>query len=210
MATSIAWRSRPHRPVGAPLPRRQHPGELLPDAGSSEPAAGRPGSTPQEGRAVIVNQNGNGDGRPLRITGSSPPDSWRSLRQPGYPQLNRVRQPKHRAYRPDHTPEVSNFQSQKMGSFQSQLTEPPSAVRRVDHRTGIKGGEVSWIRVRGRGNTCLRICTTGTFVQAPAGQCRQKVVSRQYARIVGGSCGMWAKSLANNGLSKHMKQAYLQ
>ena len=69
----------------------------------------RLGSTPQEERAVIANQNGNGDGRPLWITGSPPPDSWRSLRQPGYPQLDRVRQPKYRAYRPDHTPEVSNF-----------------------------------------------------------------------------------------------------
>ena len=85
--------------------------------GSSEPAAGRLGSTPQEERAVIANQNGNGDGHPLWITGSPPPDSWRSLRQPGDLQLDRMRQPKHRAYRPDHTPEVSNFQSQKWEVF---------------------------------------------------------------------------------------------
>ena len=31
----------PHRPSRAPLPHRQHPGELLPDEGSPEPAAGR-------------------------------------------------------------------------------------------------------------------------------------------------------------------------
>ena len=34
-----------------------------------------------------------GAGRPLWITGLSPPDSWRSLRQPGYPQLHRARHP---------------------------------------------------------------------------------------------------------------------
>ena len=36
--------------------------------------------------AQIVLRN-NGDTRPLWITGLSPPDSWRSLRQPGYLQL---------------------------------------------------------------------------------------------------------------------------
>ena len=60
---------------------------------------------------MIVGQNeiGNGDGRPLWITGLSPPDSWRSLRQPGYPQLHRIQHPQHRAWGNALKPEVSNF-----------------------------------------------------------------------------------------------------
>ena len=35
---------------------------------------------------MTAGQNGssNGGGRPLWVAGLSPPDSWRSLRQPGY------------------------------------------------------------------------------------------------------------------------------
>ena len=40
------------------------------------------------------NGDRSGDTRPLWITGLSPPDSWRSLRQPGYLQLDQVRTPK--------------------------------------------------------------------------------------------------------------------
>ena len=74
-----------HRPPCAPLPYRQHPGQQLPDEGSSEPAAVRLGSTQEKSRRVIAGSNGDrsGDTRPLWITGLSPPDSWRSLRQPG-------------------------------------------------------------------------------------------------------------------------------
>ena len=74
-------------PSRAPLPHRQHPRELLPDEGSSDPAAVRRGSAPQEGRVVIASQNGNrnGAGRPLWVTGLPPPSSWGSRRQPGYP-----------------------------------------------------------------------------------------------------------------------------
>ena len=41
---------------------------------------------------MIADSNGDmsGDTRPLWITGLSPPDSWRSLRQPGYLQLDQV------------------------------------------------------------------------------------------------------------------------
>ena len=97
------WRARrrgdgggPHRPPCAPLPHRQHPGQQLPDEGSSEPAAVRLGSTQEKSRRVIADSNGDrsGDTRPLWITGLSPPDSWRSLRQPGYLQLDQVRTPK--------------------------------------------------------------------------------------------------------------------
>ena len=76
-----------HRPPCAPLPYRQHPRQQLPDEGSSEPAAVRLGSTQEKSRRVIADSNGDrsGDTRPLWITGLSPPDSWRSLRQPGLP-----------------------------------------------------------------------------------------------------------------------------
>ena len=77
------------------IPRQQ-----LPDEGSSEPAAVRLGSTQEKSRRVIADSNGDrsGDTRPLRITGLSPPDSWRSLRptrlptaQPSpYPQTLRL------------------------------------------------------------------------------------------------------------------------
>ena len=60
---------------------------------------------------MIAGQNGNGygDGRPLWVTGLPPPESWRSLRQPGYPQLHRVRHPQHRVWGYDRAYEVSNF-----------------------------------------------------------------------------------------------------
>ena len=75
---------------------------------------------------MITGSNGDrsGDTRPLWITGLSPPDSWRSLRQPGYPQLDRVRHPKHRVWGYGRTLKVRNFRSTKVGNFQSQLTVP--------------------------------------------------------------------------------------
>ena len=113
-----------HRPPCAPLPYRQHPRQQLPDEGSSEPAAVRLGSTQEKSRRVIAGSNGDrsGDTRPLWITGLSPPDSWRSLRQPGYLQLDQVRTPKHCVWGYDRTLKVRNFQSTKVGNFQSQLT----------------------------------------------------------------------------------------
>ena len=56
-----------HRPPCAPLPYRQHPGQQLPDEGSSEPAAVRLGSTQEKSRRVIADSNGDrsGDTRPL-------------------------------------------------------------------------------------------------------------------------------------------------
>ena len=127
----LGWRARrrghgggSHRPPCAPLPHRQHPGQQLPDEGSSEPAAVRLGSTQEKSRRVIAGSNGDrsGDTRPLWITGLSPPDSWRSLRQPGYLQLDQVRHPKHRVWGYDRTLKVRNFRSTKVGNFQSQLT----------------------------------------------------------------------------------------
>ena len=66
-----------HQPAGPPLPYRQHPRELLPHAGSPEPAAGWLGSAPEVGRIVIAGADGNGLGarRPPWITGLAPPDS---------------------------------------------------------------------------------------------------------------------------------------
>ena len=46
---------------------------------------------------------------PLWITGLSPPDSWRSLRQPGYLQLDQARHPKHRVWGYDRTLKVRKF-----------------------------------------------------------------------------------------------------
>ena len=80
---------RSDRPAGPPLPYRQHPRELLPHAGSPEPAAIRLGSTPQEGRVAVAG--------PLWITGLSCQTRRRSLHQPGYPQLHRDQHPHHRA-----------------------------------------------------------------------------------------------------------------
>ena len=62
---------------------------------------------------MIAGSNGDrsGDTRPLWITGLSPPDSWRSLRQPGYLQLDQVRHPKHRVWGYDRTLKVRNFRS---------------------------------------------------------------------------------------------------
>ena len=73
---------------------------------------------------MIADSNGDrsGDTRPLWITGLSPPDSWRSLRQPGYLQLDQVRPPKHCVWGYDRTLKVRNFRSTKVGNFQSQLT----------------------------------------------------------------------------------------
>ena len=78
----------------------------------------------EKSRRVIAGSNGDrsGDTRPLWITGLSPPDSWRSLRQPGYLQLDQVRHPKHRVWGYDRTLKVRNFRSTKVGNFQSQLT----------------------------------------------------------------------------------------
>ena len=60
-----------HRPSRAPLPHRQHPGQQLPDEGSSELAAVRFGSTQEKSRRVNADSNGDrsGDSRPLWITG---------------------------------------------------------------------------------------------------------------------------------------------
>ena len=73
---------------------------------------------------MIADSNGDrsGDTRPLWITGLSPPDSWRSLRQPGYLQLDQVRTPKHCVWGYDRRLKVRNFRSTKVGNFQSQLT----------------------------------------------------------------------------------------
>ena len=79
---------------------------------------------------MIAGSNGDrsGDTRLLWITGLSPPDSWRSLRQPGYLQLDQVRTPKHCVWGYDRTLKVRNFQSTKVGNFQSQLTPAHSAI----------------------------------------------------------------------------------
>ena len=78
----------------------------------------------KRGGVVTADQNGssNGDGRPLRITGLSPPDSWRSLRQPGYPQLHRVQHSQHRVWGHEPKPEVSNFRLAKVSNFRLGLT----------------------------------------------------------------------------------------
>ena len=77
----------------------------LPDEGSSEPAAVRLGidAGKEPPRDRRLNGDRSGDTRPLWITGLSPPDSWRSLRQPGYLQLDQVRHPKHRVWGYDRT-----------------------------------------------------------------------------------------------------------
>ena len=81
---------------------------------------------------MIADSNGErcGDTRPLWITGLSPPDSWRSLRQPGYLQLDQVRTPKHCVWGYDRTLKVRNFRSTKVGNFQSQLTAAGDLRRR--------------------------------------------------------------------------------
>ena len=105
-------------------------GELLPDEGSPEPAAGRRGSKPQEGCVVIAGQNGdrNGAARPLWVTGLSPPDSWRSLRQPSYPQLHRARHPQHRVWGYDRKSGVSDFRLSKVCSFRGGHFDPPTVM----------------------------------------------------------------------------------
>ena len=68
---------------------------------------------------MIAGSNGDrsGDTRPLWITGLSPPDSWRSLRQPGYLQLDQVRHPKHRVWGYDRTLKVRNISIDKSRKF---------------------------------------------------------------------------------------------
>ena len=91
----------------------------------------------------------NGAARPLWITGLSPPDSWRSLRQPGYPQLHRARHPQHRVWGYDRKSGVSDFRLSKVCSFRLPLTDDAEragitsraplrrtqASRRADHRS---------------------------------------------------------------------------
>ena len=73
---------------------------------------------------MTAGQNGssNGGGRPLWVAGLSPPDSWRSLRQPGNPQLHQVRHPQHRVWGHESKPEVSNFRLAKVSNFRLGLT----------------------------------------------------------------------------------------
>ena len=80
---------------------------------------------------MIAGQNGdrNGAARPLWIAGLSPPDSWRSLRQPGYPQLHRARHPQHRVWGYDCKSGVSDFRLSKVCSFRLPLT-----IRVYNHR----------------------------------------------------------------------------
>ena len=86
---------------------------------------------------MIADSNGDrsGDTRPLWITGLSPPDSWRSLRQPGYLQLDQVRTPKHCVWGSDRTLKVRNFRSTKVGNFQSQLTPRRQSLQ--EYRVGV-------------------------------------------------------------------------
>ena len=74
---------------------------------------------------MTAGQNGssNGGGRPLWVAGLSPPDSWRSLRQPGNPQLHQVRHPQHRVWGHESKPEVSNFRLAKVSNFRLGLTK---------------------------------------------------------------------------------------
>ena len=60
------------------------------------------------------------------------PDSWRSLRQRDYPQLRRVRLPRHRVWGYDPTPKVCNFRLVKVRNFQLGLT----ALRKPGGRPG--------------------------------------------------------------------------
>ena len=74
---------------------------------------------------MTAGQNGssNGGGRPLWVAGLSPPDSWRSLRQPGNPQLHQFRHPQHRVWGHESKPEVSNFRLAKVSNFRLGLTD---------------------------------------------------------------------------------------
>ena len=120
--THVRWRPRRGR-CGAVADRPR----AAPSNRCGKPAAVRLGSTQEKSRRVIADSNGDrsGDTRPLWITVLSPPDSWRSLRQPGYLQLDQVRTPKHCVWGYDRTLKVRNFRSTKVGNFQSQLTELP-------------------------------------------------------------------------------------
>ena len=100
---------------------------------------------------MIADSNGDrsGDTRPLWITGLSPPDSWRSLRQPGYLQLDQARPPKHCVWGYDRTLKVRNLRSTKVGNFQSQLTGGTTSFvdvvekhRKYFHPVG--GGRGGW------------------------------------------------------------------
>ena len=68
---------------------------------------------------MIADSNGDrsGDTRPLWITGLSPPDSWRSLRQPGYLQLDQVRTPKHCVWGVRPHAQSEKFSIDKSGKF---------------------------------------------------------------------------------------------
>ena len=94
---------------------------------------------------MIADSNGDrsGDTRPLWITGLSPPDSWRSLRQPGYLQLDQVRTPKHCVWGYDRTLKVRNFRSTKVGNFQSQLTPRSAATRISFHIDASRSAEAA-------------------------------------------------------------------
>ena len=86
-------------------------------SGMVRPNQDRIGGQPKNHVEVGSNGDRSGDTRPLWITGLSPPDSWRSLRQPGYLQLDQVRHPKHRVWGYDRTLKVRNFRSTKVGNF---------------------------------------------------------------------------------------------
>ena len=103
------------------------------------------------------NRNGYGDGHPLWITGLPPPESWRSLRQPGYPQLHRVRHPQHRVWGCDRTLEVRNFRSTKVGNFQSQLTGPTFRLSTAASTAGSDYLEGNFlVRITAKNLRCLR------------------------------------------------------
>ena len=91
---------------------------------------------------MTAGQNGssNGGGRPLWVAGLSPPDSWRSLRQPGNPQLHQVRHPQHRVWGHESKPEVCNFRLAKVSSFRLGLT--PFPLHRLD-----RAPHVIWVMV---------------------------------------------------------------
>ena len=117
---------RAHRPARPSLPHRQHPGELLQEAGSPEPAAGRLGPTPKEGRIMIAGHDKKsiGASRPLWITGLSPPDPSPGA-APG--QLHKAPTrptPRHPAWGNELTPEMSGFRLPEMSGFRLPLTVP--------------------------------------------------------------------------------------
>jgi len=124
---------RTHRPARAPLSYRQHLRQQRPDKGSPEHAAIRLGTAPQEGRGVnaVQSESRNGASRPPWITGLAPPNSWRPLRQPGYPQLHRVQRPQHRAWGDDLKLKVRNFRFRKVRDFRLGLTVEAARLPRA-------------------------------------------------------------------------------